>query len=602
MSANADDPLILAATRISDGAPVDWRRIRELLTNRNQETIADELEALEQVARASGGEAAVSWGRFTLVDVIGRGRFGTVYRALDPSLQIPVALKIVRPRPGAVIDYDRALQEAQRLARIRHPDVVRVFGAERIGDEVGLSMELVEGLTLDDLVRERGPFSGSEAALIGLDLCRALAAVHAAGLLHGDIKAHNVMRADGGRTMLMDFGAGRDLNLAPTAPGGDFAGTPIYLAPEVFAGANRTPASDIYSVGVLLYFLVTGSYPLEGGTKTEIHRLHEQRGPRRPLRDARPDLPDDFIRTVERALAEDPRQRFGSAGALETALASTIAPVPADNRPSHRFTRSQWAAIAAAVVILVGLPALATYRGWLPAGNDARGAGSTAGLEAGPTAAGPPPAPTTSGAADYRITAGFYRERNDSDEPLGSDDRLARGDKLAFHVEVSAPTYVYVVNEDDRGESYLLFPLPGQALSNPLSPGQNHRLPGKDQRQRQLSWTVTSRGGREHFIVIARPDRSPEFEKVISTLPTPVVDQSPEPAPLSPDALSTLRSIGGLAVSSVVPSKVSLQLHRQPEFATAFVPGEHTVRGPWVRQATFDNPVPGRGALEHRQK
>jgi hypothetical protein len=188
MSANADDPLIQAAARISDGTPVDWRRIRELLTNRNQETIADELEALEQVARASGGEAAVSWGRVTLVEVIGRGKFGTVYRALDPTLQIPVALKIIRPRPGAVFDYNHALQEAQRLARIRHPDVVRVFAAERVGDEVGVSMELVEGQTLDAIVRERGPFSARAAAVIGLDLCRALAAVHGAGLLHGDAR------------------------------------------------------------------------------------------------------------------------------------------------------------------------------------------------------------------------------------------------------------------------------------------------------------------------------------------------------------------------------------------------------------------------------
>jgi tRNA A-37 threonylcarbamoyl transferase component Bud32 len=601
MSANADDPLILAAARISDGTPVDWRSIRELLTNRNQETIADELEALEQVARASGGEAAVSWGRFTLVEVIGRGRFGTVYRALDPTLQIPVALKIIRPRPGAVFDYSRALQEAQRLARIRHPDVVRVFAAERVGDEVGVSMELVEGRTLDAIVRERGPFSAREAAGIGLDLCRALAAVHGAGLLHGDIKAHNVMRADGGRTMLMDFGAGRDLNVAPITPGGDFAGTPIYLAPEVFAGANRTPASDIYSLGVLLYFLVTGSYPLEGGTKTEMHKLHEQRGPRRPLRDARPDLPDDFIRTVERSLADDPRQRFASAGALESALASTIAGESSDSRESHRFTRSQWAAIAAAVVLLVGIPALGIYRGWFPTQGGTRGTAANAAVQTSPTAAAPIPAAAPAAAA-YRITAAFYRERNGADEPIGAADRLARGDRLSFHVQVAQPTYVYVVNEDEQGESYLLFPLPGQSLTNPLAPGQSHRLPGKDRQLRQLSWEVSSRGGREHFLLVARPERSPEFEKVISTLPAPVLNRPVEPAPLSADALSTLRSVGGLTVSSVAPTGTSLQLHRQPEFSMAFVPGEQTVDGSWVRQATFDNPIGIRDRAPERQK
>jgi serine/threonine-protein kinase len=589
MSANADDPLVAAAARICDGAPVDWRRIRELLTNRDQETIADELESLEQFARASGGESAVSWGRFTLVEVIGRGQFGTVYRAVDPTLQIPVALKIIRPRSGA-FNYERALQEARSLAKIRHQAVVRVFGAERIGDEVGLSMELVEGRTLDAIVRERGPLGASEAAVIGLDLCRALAAVHGAGLLHGDIKAHNVMRADGGRTMLMDFGAGRDLTVVPTAPGGDFAGTPVYLAPEVFAGANRTPASDIYSLGVLLYFLVTGSYPVDGGTGTEIRRLHDQGTSRRPLRDVRPDLPDAFIRTVERALAEDPRQRFGSAGALESALGNTIAD------PREDRTWWQLAPIAAAVVIVAGLMALAASRGWIFGRTQTSDSASAA------VAVSPPPASPVAAATDYRIDAAFYRARNGSDEQLGPDDRLAPDDELSFHVQVSAPTYVYLVNEDEQGESYLLFPLPGQSLSNPLSPGQSHRLPGKDQEQQPLSWKVTSRGGREHFLLVASRERSPEFEKVISTLPPPVLNRPRLSEPLSPDALSTLRSVGGLAVSSVAPAGTSLQLHQQPEYSTLLVPGEQTVSGTWVRQATFDNPTRARGASPQRQK
>ena len=220
-------------------------------------------------------------------------------------------------------------------------------------------MELVEGKTLDAIVRDQGPFSASEASLIGMDLCRALAAVHGAGLLHGDIKAHNVMRANGGRTMLMDFGAGRELSIEPAAPGSDFAGTPIYLAPEVFAGASRTTASDIYSLGVLLYFLVTGSYPRRGATRTEIRRLHDQRGSRRPLRDVRPDLPDGFIRVVERALAEDPRQRFDSAGSLEAALASPIAPPSsappvADGQPGTAGRRSppqSWSVVGLAAVL-----------------------------------------------------------------------------------------------------------------------------------------------------------------------------------------------------------------------------------------------------------
>src|SRR5580692_4233475 len=139
-------------------------------------------------------------------------------------------------------------------------------------------MELVKGRTLAELLRAQGPFSAREAALVGLDLCRALAAVHGAGLLHGDVKAHNVMREEGGRTVLMDFGTGRDIwpDHAPRhrGPADDFSGTPLYLAPEVFAGQARTKTTDIYSLGVLLYHLVTRSYPVEGRTREDVERAH----------------------------------------------------------------------------------------------------------------------------------------------------------------------------------------------------------------------------------------------------------------------------------------------------------------------------------------
>ena len=586
MSVNADDPLISAAAQICDGVPVDWRRIRELLTNRDLETIAEELESIEHLARAASETPSV-WGRFGIVEELGRGSFGTVYRAVDSTLQIEVALKIIRPRPGVPFDYDRALQEARRLARIRHPDVVRVFAAERIGDEVGLSMELVEGRTLDDIVRHQGPFSASEATVIGLNVCRALAAVHGAGLLHGDIKAHNVMRAEGGRTVLMDFGAGRELNLEPAAPGADFAGTPIYLAPEVFAGASRTPASDIYSLGVLLYFLVTGSYPVDGGTRSEIRRLHDRRGSRRPLRDVRPDLPDGFIRVVERALAEDPRQRYGSAGSLEHALTSTNPPPSLWPWPWPRISSPLQLAALAAIVMIGALAAISPDRLWKVMGRAGRGA-----EDPRPSAVSPAPRPEPP-ADEYRIDAAFYRERNDAEEPLAPGDRVIPGELLSFQVQVSVPTHLYVVNEDDEGKSYLLFPLPHLSVSNPLEPGQRYRLPGNI-RGESMSWRVSSAGGREHFLLFASRERSPEFEKILSTLSKPVLNEEPVLAErLSADALSVLRGVGGLAPSSVPTAGLassSRQLHRLPEFATAFVPGEQIARGTWRRQATFENP------------
>ena len=138
MNIDAEDPLLAAAARICDGVPVDWRNVRQLLANPALETIASELEWIEHFARVSGAPSA--WGRFSIVRELGRGVFGTVYRAVDSSLQIEVALKIIRPRPGVPFDYERAMQEARRLARVRHPAVVRVFGVERIGGEVGVNL------------------------------------------------------------------------------------------------------------------------------------------------------------------------------------------------------------------------------------------------------------------------------------------------------------------------------------------------------------------------------------------------------------------------------------------------------------------------------
>ena len=351
MSGNADDPLLSVAGKISNGVPVDWKELQDQIATPDQAAVAEELRSLERYARVNE-QVPVSWGRFQIIEQIGVGTFGVVYRAIEPTLQIEVALKITRPRhPELAGEQEKALEEARRLVKVKHPNVVRAFGAERVGDEIGLSMELVKGHTLDEIVRRQSPFSANEAAVIGIDLCRALAAVHSVGVLHGDIKAHNVMREDGGRTVLMDFGTSRDLNRQPPGPGGDFAGTPLYLAPEVFAGSSRTMQSEIYSVGVLLYFLVTGAHPFEGETRTAIGQLHSRHSPPKPLRDVRPDLPDPFIRVIDRALAEDPSQRFPSAGAMETALAQLLGP---GIEPSPNPTPSLKLLLAALTLLVLG--------------------------------------------------------------------------------------------------------------------------------------------------------------------------------------------------------------------------------------------------------
>ena len=203
--------------------------------------------------------------------------------------------------------------EGRLLAKLRHPNIVTVFGADIVDGVVGIWMELLRGRTLKDELESRGPLNAHEAAVVGIELTHALAAVHRAGLVHRDIKAQNVMREEGGRIVLMDFGAGRDLRGREDQPVS--AGTPLYMAPELLAGEQASAATDLYSVGVLVHHLVTGEFPVVASID-ELRAAHAA-GRRRRLRDVRPTLPSAFIHAVEHATAASASDRVPSAAALE---------------------------------------------------------------------------------------------------------------------------------------------------------------------------------------------------------------------------------------------------------------------------------------------
>jgi serine/threonine-protein kinase len=154
-------------------------------------------------------------------------------------------------------------------------------------------------------------------------LCRALGAVHRAGLLHRDLTARNVMREATGRVVLMDFGTSRRAEAATADSPADMSGTPLYMAPEVLDGNTASVASDIYSLGVLLYYLLTTTFPVTGRTLSAVHEAHRRKR-RRPLRPARPQLQAALVRAIERALTPDPAARFPSADAMGAALARSV--------------------------------------------------------------------------------------------------------------------------------------------------------------------------------------------------------------------------------------------------------------------------------------
>lgn len=569
--ADAVDVLTLA-TSIAKGEVVDWTSAGASTAS---PAVLDALRAIDTLG-ALAGRIPDTWGRVAITGELGRGSHGIVYAARDPHLGIDVALKVVRPQGlDRAASREAALDEARLLAQVNHPNVVRVFWAEASDDEVGVAMELVRGQTVAAMLERSGPMSLDQTIGLGLDVCRALGAVHAANLLHGDIKAGNVMRTSDGRTVLMDFGVGHDLKTSGS-PDARWTGTPMYLAPEAFAGGLRSQQSDLYSVGVLLYHALTNSYPIEARTAADVERHHADGRPLTPLGTRRPDLPGRLVAVIDRALARHPSDRHTSAGALAAALESARSgrePVP-------------WGWLLGSTAAVAGLALALTTTGILGS-SDRDAPGAAASTPVAPNTSGAGDTERTAGSSDYRIDAALYRHEGRAEVRLAPGARVSVGDELSLRVSASVPVHAYVMNEDDRGASYLLFPLPGQQLSNPLTAGVRHELPGVVNGQ-TVRWTVNTVGGREHFLVVVSPEApSPAFERLFASLPRPMLGAPMIAHPLSADEALALRGVGGLVKAPAATPGQRLS----DAFGEPLPASEETTRGVWVRRLTLENPV-----------
>ena len=255
-------------------------------------------------------------GPYQVARILGRGGTGVVYEATGPAGR--VALKLLAS--GAASDpelVERARREARVLGGLAHPSIVRVEGA---GEHRGLpwvALELLPGGTLADRLRARGRLPWREVCAIGAELARALAHVHAKGLVHRDVKPANVFVAGDGRLRLGDFGLVR----RSAAPGtsvaitrsGESLGTPAFLAPEQVDGAREAgPAADLYGLGATLSTLITGVVPFEGLTGPALLYAKLQKAPR-PVRELVPGIPEDVARAIERLLEREPAARGASA-------------------------------------------------------------------------------------------------------------------------------------------------------------------------------------------------------------------------------------------------------------------------------------------------
>lgn len=260
--------------------------------------------------------------RYRLLTEIGAGGMAIVFRAEDTWRGVPVAVKVLRQ--SYVEDeafLARFRSQAQAVASLAHPNIVATYEAGQDGDRHYLVMELVEEPTLKELIRVGVPFSIGQALDIVIQICTAVGYAHRLGMVHGDVKPQNVFVSADGRVKVADFGLACALSPASVVEGEIVWGAPHYFAPEQAAGQDVSLASDVYSIGVLIYEMLTGRPPFEAETGMGVALKHLREEPL-PLRQLNPDVPLQVERIVRKVLAKEPAARYRTADQLGRILDS----------------------------------------------------------------------------------------------------------------------------------------------------------------------------------------------------------------------------------------------------------------------------------------
>ncbi|HEX3150639.1 MAG TPA: protein kinase [Gemmataceae bacterium] len=324
--------------------------------------------------------------RYRVLELLGSGGMGAVYRGEHRLMQRSVALKIINPRlVASEASVDRFRREIQAAARLQHANIVAAFDAEQAGDVHFFVMEYVAGKDLQRVLDERGPLPITEACAYVRQAALGLQHAHENGMVHRDIKPHNLVvvagRGDamtGAQVKILDFGLASltnaegltaEIETANEADSslthvGALMGTPDYMAPEQARDAHAADIrADIYSLGCTLYTLLTGAVPFPGGTAMDKIKAHAEQSPR-PIVEMRKDIPPDLARVLDRMLAKDPARRFQTPADVAAALAPFISDVAASNRRRAR-RRLVALAFATAAVILLSIVHIATDKGQL---------------------------------------------------------------------------------------------------------------------------------------------------------------------------------------------------------------------------------------------
>jgi len=356
--------------------------------------------------------------RYELEELVGSGGMSSVYRARDRLLERTVALKFLHDRHlGDHESVERFRREAEAAAALSHPNVVTVIDR---GEEDGrpfIVFEYVDGESLKERVVREGTLPVREAIELALQIGRALAYAHGEGLVHRDVKPQNVL-LNGESAKVTDFGIARSLDVARgMTQTGTVLGTSEYISPEQARGEQVDARTDVYSLGIVLYELLTGRTPFQGENFVSVALKHLNEAPR-PLRELRPDAPERLERILERALAKDPRDRFASmdelCAELEACLVEPDGGATVVLRPPRTVARRRRRGALVLASIAAALVAAAAAVAAFLALHDGGGGGAASG-------SGSPGAHVSlSGVGAYDPPPGDGRE-HDEDAPLATD-------------------------------------------------------------------------------------------------------------------------------------------------------------------------------------
>jgi serine/threonine protein kinase len=260
---------------------------------------------------------------------LGEGGMGQVFAGIDRTLDRPVAIKVLRPEhsrdPGFAARF-RA--EAAALARLSHPNIASIYSLERVGEHQFMILELVQGITLEDLLAAHGPLDEAGATALAAQFMAGLQVAHAQGIVHRDLKPENLMVTVDGVLKLMDFGIARMRGSERLTRHGNMVGTLAYMPPEQVRGEPGDARGDLYSACLVLYEMVVGRHPFAGLGDYDLSEAQVKRPPP-PMREAVPALGDIFNDAIMRCLEKDPAHRFASAAELGHAIGANRLPRPA---------------------------------------------------------------------------------------------------------------------------------------------------------------------------------------------------------------------------------------------------------------------------------